>query len=138
MSVKIIGLTDIKNLNKKVSKTLIDKRNEGGQFTLFLGEFIRAFDNFRGVVIGDNIKPVEDGFYVGSNMVLTEDGLKRPLGVIIYGGDDEIALELRRTNKISVIDGTNDNEPFIKSDIMPIDDRWNWGRPIIDGGNDLS
>lgn len=132
--MKLIGFNEIKNINNMFSKTYIKTSNDGGEFTLFLGEFIRAFNNFRGVVIGDNINPIEDGFYVGNNMALTKNGLIRPLGYIIDGGGDEIALDLNRTNKISVIDGTNDETPSNKSDIMPIDDRYNWGRPIIDGG----
>jgi len=131
----VISFKDIQKINKDFEQPGIDKTNVGiSPFNLLLGKYINTQSDFKGVVIGDFIQASENGFYIGKNMILTEQGLIRPLGYIIDGGDDNIALELTRTNKVSVIDGTNEEETFMKSDIMPIDWKWNWGRPIIDGG----
>jgi hypothetical protein len=132
--MKIINFSKISDVNKKVSQPPINNSNVGGQYSLFLGQYNNANSGFKGLVIGDFVRPTEDGVYIGKNFVITEEGIKRPLGILIDGGGDLFPLDLNRTNKVSVIDGTNDLDVINKSDVLPIDYRYNWGRPIIDGG----
>jgi hypothetical protein len=130
----VLSFKDLQKVNRDFEKPVIDSTNAGiSPFNTLLGRFINVPNTFKGVIIGDFIVAQEDGVYVGNNIRLTERGLIRKY-VVIDGGGDEIPLDLTRTNKINVIDGTNDIDPDYKTDIMPILNGFNWGRPIIDGG----
>lgn len=123
---------DLQIVNTKFEKVTSDKTNVGiTPYNMLLGRNINVPNDFKGVVIGDFVQPDTNGIYIGKNVKITEDGIIEKY-TIIDGGNDIYALDLMRTNIVDIIDGTNDTQPNIKGDIMPIYPLYNWGRPIID------
>lgn len=125
-----ISLKEVQSVNKQFQLRTTPTNNAGdSMFNVLLGNFINVSQSFKGMVIGDFVKGREDGIYIGQNLRITKDGIIKKY-VIIDGGLDT-RLNLTRTNPIDIIDGVNYNQYGYA---LPINQNFNWGRPIVDGG----
>lgn len=123
----VLPFLSIESVNKGFQTRTTPTNNAGNSsFNVLLGNFINVSPAFKGLVIGDFVSGNElQGIYVGNNLKITPEGMFNKW--ITIDGGYEIAIDLTRQNPIDIVDGVNNS-------VLPVDNLFNWGRPILDGG----
>ena len=123
----VLPFLSIESVNKGFQTRTTPTNNAGNSpFNVLLGNSINVSQTFKGLVIGDFVNGNElEGIYVGNNLKITPEGMFNKW--ITIDGGYERAIDLTRKNPIDIIDGVNNS-------VLPVDNLFNWGRPILDGG----
>lgn len=128
-------MAGVERVNQKFIKNSIEISNiiNTTKNTELLGRNNLITSDFSGVVNADQTLVRSSGFVIGST-TYTETGEISRFGRIIDGGVD-IVYDRNNMSRVTLIDGTNDYLGVTGGAILPINDDYNWGNPIRNGGN---